>query len=149
MFFFFSSRRRHTRFSRDWSSDVCSSDLAALVILVELFAPGPAMIATTWPPPVLSEQQLALVAPSSNRIIRVPFVPSAGTIFGTHTFSHESPVAMEQECMSLHSFGLIQANCGKPFLRSVRIWLKGTTFLHRAASVRMSLKYMKGSCFLA
>src|SRR5690606_18151689 len=28
-FFFFSSRRRHTRFSRDWSSDVCSSDLPA------------------------------------------------------------------------------------------------------------------------
>src|SRR5690606_4931785 len=27
MYFFFSSRRRHTRFSRDWSSDVCSSDL--------------------------------------------------------------------------------------------------------------------------
>src|SRR5690606_40556514 len=27
--FFFSSRRRHTRFSRDWSSDVCSSDLLA------------------------------------------------------------------------------------------------------------------------
>src|SRR5690606_15251800 len=26
-FFFFSSRRRHTRFSRDWSSDVCSSNL--------------------------------------------------------------------------------------------------------------------------
>src|SRR5215510_13888748 len=27
-FFFFSSRRRHTRWPRDWSSDVCSSDLA-------------------------------------------------------------------------------------------------------------------------
>src|SRR5690606_40790670 len=27
VFFFFSSRRRHTRFSRDWSSDMCSSDL--------------------------------------------------------------------------------------------------------------------------
>src|SRR6266536_4159182 len=27
--FFFSSRRRHTRSTRDWSSDVCSSDLAA------------------------------------------------------------------------------------------------------------------------
>src|SRR5690606_39577420 len=26
----FSSRRRHTRFSRDWSSDVCSSDLSIL-----------------------------------------------------------------------------------------------------------------------
>src|SRR5215813_10829015 len=31
MFFFFSSRRRHTRCGRDWSSDVCSSDLAGLV----------------------------------------------------------------------------------------------------------------------
>src|SRR5215510_15785142 len=28
-FFFFSSRRRHTRWPRDWSSDVCSSDLGA------------------------------------------------------------------------------------------------------------------------
>src|SRR2546421_5180066 len=27
-FFFFSSRRRHTRSDRDWSSDVCSSDLS-------------------------------------------------------------------------------------------------------------------------
>src|SRR5690606_40069441 len=30
--FFFSSRRRHTRFSRDWSSDVCSSDLPIVLI---------------------------------------------------------------------------------------------------------------------
>src|SRR6266542_4900513 len=29
MFFFFSSRRRHTRCYRDWSSDVCSSDLGS------------------------------------------------------------------------------------------------------------------------
>src|SRR5256886_11601725 len=28
-FFFFSSRRRHTRFDCDWSSDVCSSDLVS------------------------------------------------------------------------------------------------------------------------
>src|SRR5207245_3926712 len=32
LFFFFSSRRRHTRCYRDWSSDVCSSDLVSLVI---------------------------------------------------------------------------------------------------------------------
>src|SRR5690606_40541089 len=32
--FFFSSRRRHTRFSRDWSSDVCSSDLACAKALI-------------------------------------------------------------------------------------------------------------------
>src|SRR2546429_5676281 len=30
-FFFFSSRRRHTRCSRDWSSDVCSSDLTLVI----------------------------------------------------------------------------------------------------------------------
>src|SRR5207247_5047181 len=29
--FFFSSRRRHTRSTRDWSSDVCSSDLPASI----------------------------------------------------------------------------------------------------------------------
>src|SRR5439155_17679590 len=32
-FFFFSSRRRHTRWPRDWSSDVCSSDLERHTIL--------------------------------------------------------------------------------------------------------------------
>ena len=31
-FFFFSSRRRHTRLQGDWSSDVCSSDLAAQML---------------------------------------------------------------------------------------------------------------------
>src|SRR5439155_8510755 len=32
MFFFFSSRRRHTRWPRDWSSDVCSSDLHPITV---------------------------------------------------------------------------------------------------------------------
>src|SRR5690606_25787775 len=36
IFFFFSSRRRHTRFSRDWSSDVCSSDLPATGMAISL-----------------------------------------------------------------------------------------------------------------
>src|SRR5688572_3646642 len=34
VFFFFSSRRRHTRFDCDWSSDVCSSDLKVRSVLV-------------------------------------------------------------------------------------------------------------------
>src|SRR5699024_6396806 len=34
-FFFFSSRRRHTRSKRDWSSDVCSSDLEADILAKE------------------------------------------------------------------------------------------------------------------
>src|SRR3712207_9000987 len=35
MVFFFSSRRRHTRYWRDWSSDVCSSDLVLIEDLEE------------------------------------------------------------------------------------------------------------------
>src|SRR3712207_9444392 len=34
--FFFSSRRRHTRYWRDWSSDVCSSDLSIGLFLISL-----------------------------------------------------------------------------------------------------------------
>src|SRR5690606_39817202 len=34
--FYFSSRRRHTSFSRDWSSDVCSSDLLCLAGFVAM-----------------------------------------------------------------------------------------------------------------
>src|SRR5687768_18190626 len=41
VFFFFSSRRRHTRCSRDWSSDVCSSDLdGRTVAAMDVLAPG-------------------------------------------------------------------------------------------------------------
>src|SRR5207253_6697313 len=35
LFFFFSSRRRHTRWPRDWSSDVCSSDLLRERVIVD------------------------------------------------------------------------------------------------------------------
>src|SRR3712207_4882270 len=35
IFFFFSSRRRHTRYWRDWSSDVCSSDLDVICVVEE------------------------------------------------------------------------------------------------------------------
>src|SRR2546422_6463674 len=38
-FFFFSSRRRHTRCSRDWSSDVCSSDLQSPESLAQIGGP--------------------------------------------------------------------------------------------------------------
>src|SRR2546429_4839898 len=38
--FFFSSRRRHTRCSRDWSSDVCSSDLLGTRLWIERNSPN-------------------------------------------------------------------------------------------------------------
>src|SRR5207245_4252786 len=47
VFFFFSSRRRHTRCYRDWSSDVCSSDLAPP-------AARPSMVVTCLPTAALT-----------------------------------------------------------------------------------------------
>src|SRR5690348_250424 len=38
MLFFFSSRRRHTRWTGDWSSDVCSSDLNTISVAITLAA---------------------------------------------------------------------------------------------------------------
>src|SRR5690554_7596709 len=40
LLFFFSSRRRHTRCGRDWSSDVCSSDLGNQIPIIMLTAKG-------------------------------------------------------------------------------------------------------------
>src|SRR5207249_7939623 len=41
VFFFFSSRRRHTRSKRDWSSDVCSSDLGSKTQCADGLSPAP------------------------------------------------------------------------------------------------------------
>src|SRR2546422_3278797 len=56
LFFFFSSRRRHTRCSRDWSSDVCSSDLHRPGIYVDVVSGEPLFFSldkfesgTGWP----------------------------------------------------------------------------------------------------
>src|SRR2546422_11074605 len=47
--FFFSSRRRHTRCSRDWSSDVCSSDLVRSIVLREDDDTGPGEVSDKAP----------------------------------------------------------------------------------------------------
>src|SRR5947209_20549411 len=56
--FFFSSRRRHTRYWRDWSSDVCSSDLGKLLERC----------------PSLTTDQLQLTAPGTYGSIQKTFV---------------------------------------------------------------------------
>src|SRR5579884_2433496 len=48
-FFFFSSRRRHTRWPRDWSSDVCSSDLRSACLRVREQAKPSKRAAALWP----------------------------------------------------------------------------------------------------
>src|SRR5207245_7421077 len=47
-FFFFSSRRRHTRCYRDWSSDVCSSDLPCHCLATARWSHSPGLL--EWPP---------------------------------------------------------------------------------------------------
>src|SRR3989449_11169497 len=58
VFFFFSSRRRHTRCSRDWSSDVCSSDLDSVTQVI-----GPAGGVIAVGPHFLWVDSLALPSP--------------------------------------------------------------------------------------
>src|SRR5699024_12734416 len=48
----FSSRRRHTRSKRDWSSDVCSSDLASRIVRSVLRSTSLSTSTTDWIPPV-------------------------------------------------------------------------------------------------
>src|SRR2546429_783093 len=70
-FFFFSSRRRHTRCSRDWSSDVCSSDLLVGRRLrksaVSLFCVGSVGVSFAY---ALGAVTQLLSAPPENRVVQ-------------------------------------------------------------------------------
>src|SRR5699024_11474394 len=57
--FFFSSRRRHTRSKRDWSSDVCSSDLIIRERQAEGIARAKARGVYKGRPKALTDEQLA------------------------------------------------------------------------------------------
>src|SRR2546430_9318038 len=63
--FFFSSRRRHTRFDCDWSSDVCSSDL----VVAAFSTTTPMLIATR----ALLGLAGATIAPSTLSLLRNMF----------------------------------------------------------------------------
>src|SRR5690606_21601347 len=61
--FFFSSRRRHTRFSRDWSSDVCSSDLKFFVVGLTFYG------MCTFEGPLLSIRSVSALAHYTDWIV--------------------------------------------------------------------------------
>src|SRR3712207_6676527 len=68
-FFFFSSRRRHTRYWRDWSSDVCSSDLWTKRSSSDSAASRPTTAPPTvseWPPRYFVVECTTASAPSSS-----------------------------------------------------------------------------------
>src|SRR2546422_4443304 len=89
IFFFFSSRRRHTRCSRDWSSDVCSSDLDTGVILGVSEAPETVSFAA------MADRQQAL----AQVILRDPAVQSLSSFIGIDGIRSEER-RVGKECRS-------------------------------------------------
>src|SRR5204862_6609153 len=104
-FFFFSSRRRHTRSLRDWSSDVCSSDLGCQQLVVYQFmdngpdhyCPGCTWFTNNVPstaPSMLAEKGTGWVTVSDMPLAQierdwtrtgwtVPYASARGTTFST------------------------------------------------------------------
>src|SRR5699024_11754835 len=73
--FFFSSRRRHTRSKRDWSSDVCSSDLAAKYYkraVLELGGNDPAVVLDSKDVPALAKKLVGLRLANAGQVCTSP-----------------------------------------------------------------------------
>src|SRR2546422_3750460 len=85
--FFFSSRRRHTRCSRDWSSDVCSSDLSSFHGRVLLRLRGDD---SSWP--YLLDCG-ALFSSRSKSAVSAANFALATVLFGCMTMSHPAGVS--------------------------------------------------------
>src|SRR5256885_3809062 len=90
VFFFFSSRRRHTRLQGDWSSDVCSSDLARKL---EKFDPEEAFallaktqVRNAFIPPTALRMLRSAPAPKGRHDIRLRTLGSGGESLGIETY---------------------------------------------------------------
>src|SRR3712207_9206103 len=81
MFFFFSSRRRHTRYWRDWSSDVCSSDLAQIQSLARANDP-------------IYEMGFRVVGSTAQEQLWTHVLKSLAAHFGVN-----EPVSLEKACV--------------------------------------------------
>src|SRR2546422_6866524 len=79
LFFFFSSRRRHTRCSRDWSSDVCSSDLFIAKFYIFMAAVSAGMTGLA----VLAVIFAAVSAYYYLRVVMVMYMRDPGEAAGT------------------------------------------------------------------
>src|SRR5690606_40287540 len=90
--FFCSSRRRHTRFSRDWSSDVCSSDLT-----LEVGAPIDMVVHLTGSKPRRQREFITSHTPGEEFSYSMKPVPF-GALHSrrTHTRSEERRVGNER-----------------------------------------------------
>src|SRR5690606_40135777 len=94
-FFFFSSRRRHTRFSRDWSSDVCSSDLTEMIVL-----PSPSFL-PLWTALATGSFVLSLLF----KFYWFSLVPLTATIVLWYFWTRSEERRVGKECRSRWSAG--------------------------------------------
>src|SRR5699024_11579438 len=83
-YFFVSSRRRHTRSKRDWSSDVCSSDLAGASH--RFFVCSFLFISNCWGQPLVPRLQFScfiepLVPATGSSIVVFSFYRTAGSSY--------------------------------------------------------------------
>src|SRR5439155_10824513 len=96
--FFFSSRRRHTRWPRDWSSDVCSSDLLILAWVAAVIALT-AVALVGWSLIDLSERRIRFVSAVTHEL-RTP--RSEERRVGKECRSRWSPDHLKKKTMKLH-----------------------------------------------
>src|SRR2546427_2232423 len=93
-FFFFSSRRRHTRFDCDWSSDVCSSDLAQddhMMTAADHHSFNPTTGAPAQPPPDPFQRRRRLFCPGEVLLMRQRVTRSEERRVGKECRSRWSP----------------------------------------------------------
>src|SRR2546422_7791847 len=95
-FFFFSSRRRHTRCSRDWSSDVCSSDL----ISRRRWAYW-AETAERWPRPIIRVTSAADVTSASRPTVSTRIATMTSTIVRSEEHTSELQSRLHLVCRLL------------------------------------------------
>src|SRR6266699_4001519 len=100
--FFFSSRRRHTRCGRDWSSDVCSSDLVLGASLVGVGAWGSGQISQAlWTP--LTETTVGVVRALLGLVYPDVYYDLAEQVVGTAMFQ----VTIAPACSGYEGVGCV------------------------------------------
>src|SRR3712207_8013167 len=90
-FFFFSSRRRHTRYWRDWSSDVCSSDLLRRIPFEDGDAGDEVLLWSESPSRFLVEVAPSDAAVFEEHLAGLPFARSEERRVGKECRSRWSP----------------------------------------------------------
>src|SRR5699024_3723823 len=81
-FFFFSSRRRHTRSKRDWSSDVCSSDLLLPIHPARSWCRGRGPVVPGWPSPLAGVQSRVEMGDEEDVVLSVVVEDQRGAAQG-------------------------------------------------------------------